>query len=343
MRRGAVRPYSVPRRIQRRGRDLFRRGAGAAGAVRPGVDLLGAYAQQQDELHARGRFEKDPQYILGTSCGAWWHGTVCTDGAPNGYGVFEYDGTSLTNMIYKPTRYDRDLPDPSLQRRRRLYGRYGQVVEVRSATAEEPADGQRLERRRYVDDRGLRERREDGRHGEEIDDRSVVVGLFLRLLRFEGELRQQERPYLFIIRSRAPVPRCASWRATVTATSSSRPRSRRRSKRTIPTPIDRSLRSVVFSSSEGRRPGDPPGLWRKWADAALLLFPRWMRHYCSNATTFARIAVRVIPPASAVMRRAGAASWSSTWCVTVRLSGTSSVKVWPPSSMQALPSASTSR
>ena len=46
------------------------------------------------------------EYILGTSCGAWWHGTVCTDGAPNGYGVFEYDGTSLTNMIYKPTRYD---------------------------------------------------------------------------------------------------------------------------------------------------------------------------------------------------------------------------------------------
>mgnify|MGYP001105760540 CR=1 FL=1 len=50
--------------------------------------------------------KKIREYILGTSCGAWWHGTVCTDGAPNGYGVFEYDGTSLTNMIYKPTRYD---------------------------------------------------------------------------------------------------------------------------------------------------------------------------------------------------------------------------------------------
>ena len=40
--------------------------------------------------------KKIREYILGTSCGAWWHGTVCTDGAPNGYGVFEYDGTSLT-------------------------------------------------------------------------------------------------------------------------------------------------------------------------------------------------------------------------------------------------------
>ena len=55
--------------------------------------------------HAVGS-KKIREYILGTSCGAWWHGTVCTDGAPNGYGVFEYDGTSLTNMIYKPTRYD---------------------------------------------------------------------------------------------------------------------------------------------------------------------------------------------------------------------------------------------
>ena len=50
--------------------------------------------------------KKIREYILGTSCGAWWHGTVCTDGAPNGYGVFEYDGTKLTNMLYKPTRYD---------------------------------------------------------------------------------------------------------------------------------------------------------------------------------------------------------------------------------------------
>lgn len=55
--------------------------------------------------HAVGS-KKIREYILGTSCGAWWHGTVCTDGAPNGYGVFEYDGPSLTNMIYKPTRYD---------------------------------------------------------------------------------------------------------------------------------------------------------------------------------------------------------------------------------------------
>lgn len=79
-------------------------------------ELLGQYAaawifsahthnNKTNFTHEAGG-KKIREYTLGTSCGAWWHGTVCTDGAPNGYGVFEYDGTQLTNMIYKPTRYD---------------------------------------------------------------------------------------------------------------------------------------------------------------------------------------------------------------------------------------------
>ena len=47
-----------------------------------------------------------PEYIVGTACGAWWKGTICTDGAPNGYGVFEYEDAKLVNQIYKATRYD---------------------------------------------------------------------------------------------------------------------------------------------------------------------------------------------------------------------------------------------
>lgn len=48
---------------------------------------------------------KIPEFILGTTCGAWWHGVICNDGAPNGYGVLEFDGTDLKNMYYKATRY----------------------------------------------------------------------------------------------------------------------------------------------------------------------------------------------------------------------------------------------
>ena len=101
-----MRPHSVPRRIQRRGRDLFRRGAELLAQFdRAWIFSAHTHNNKTNYTHAVGS-KKIREYILGTSCGAWWHGTVCTDGAPNGYGVFEYDGTSLTNMIYKPTRYD---------------------------------------------------------------------------------------------------------------------------------------------------------------------------------------------------------------------------------------------
>lgn len=284
--------------------------------------------------------KKIREYILGTSCGAWWHGTVCTDGAPNGYGVFEYDGTSLTNMIYKPTRYDETFQI-------RLYN--GEDVFTGGTAKSWKFDLQQPKNRLMAnvwnaDDTWTIEVYENGVKTGDMAKKSMIdpwsSAYFCGFCGLK-ESYASKNDHIFI-RSRVPVPRCASWRATVTATSSSRPRSRRRSKRTIPTPIDRSLRSVVFSSSEGgpaiRRASGVIG-----RDVALLPFPRRMGRYCSNATTFARIAVRVIPPASAVMRRAGAASWSSTWCVTVRLSGTSSVKVWPPSSMRALPSASSSR
>ncbi len=48
------------------------------------------------------------EYVVGTTCGAWWHGTTCTDGAPNGYGVFEFDGPELVNQFYKSTHFPDD-------------------------------------------------------------------------------------------------------------------------------------------------------------------------------------------------------------------------------------------
>ena len=46
------------------------------------------------------------EHVTGTACGAWWHGTICTDGTPNGYGVYEFDGAQISNAIYKATNYD---------------------------------------------------------------------------------------------------------------------------------------------------------------------------------------------------------------------------------------------
>lgn len=43
----------------------------------------------------------------GTVCGAWWTGPVCSDGTPNGYGVYEADGSEL-KWYYKSTGQPRD-------------------------------------------------------------------------------------------------------------------------------------------------------------------------------------------------------------------------------------------
>lgn len=42
------------------------------------------------------------EHNVGAACGAWWSGDICYDGTPNGYGVYEVDGTSL-RYRYKST------------------------------------------------------------------------------------------------------------------------------------------------------------------------------------------------------------------------------------------------
>ena len=43
----------------------------------------------------------------GTVCGAWWTGPICEDGTPDGYGVYEVDGTAL-KWYYKSTGKEKD-------------------------------------------------------------------------------------------------------------------------------------------------------------------------------------------------------------------------------------------
>jgi hypothetical protein len=35
------------------------------------------------------------EHVHGTVCGAWWTGPICYDGTPNGYGVYEVDGSEV--------------------------------------------------------------------------------------------------------------------------------------------------------------------------------------------------------------------------------------------------------
>lgn len=46
------------------------------------------------------------EHVTGTSCGAWWRSTVCTDGSPIGFGVFRIDGANIKEWAYKAARHD---------------------------------------------------------------------------------------------------------------------------------------------------------------------------------------------------------------------------------------------
>jgi hypothetical protein len=47
------------------------------------------------------------EHVHGTLCGAWWTGTVCNDGCPNGYGVYEVNGNSI-QWYHKAIGHTRD-------------------------------------------------------------------------------------------------------------------------------------------------------------------------------------------------------------------------------------------
>lgn len=47
------------------------------------------------------------EHVMPGLSGAWWQGPVCTDGAPNGYEIFEVNGSELT-WYYKSTGYPKE-------------------------------------------------------------------------------------------------------------------------------------------------------------------------------------------------------------------------------------------
>lgn len=48
------------------------------------------------------------EHINAAVCGQMWHGPIGRDGAPNGYGVYEFDGATLKDYWFKGTGFDKD-------------------------------------------------------------------------------------------------------------------------------------------------------------------------------------------------------------------------------------------
>lgn len=59
--------------------------------------------------HVNEKWEKENlmEHVHGTVCGAWWTGPICSDGTPNGYGVYEVDGDDI-KWYYKSTGKEKD-------------------------------------------------------------------------------------------------------------------------------------------------------------------------------------------------------------------------------------------
>ncbi|PRD55753.1 calcineurin-like phosphoesterase C-terminal domain-containing protein [Sphingobacterium gobiense] len=49
------------------------------------------------------------EHVHAATCGAWWKSTINGDGTPNGYMIFQIEGTSIKDWIYKPTKLARDF------------------------------------------------------------------------------------------------------------------------------------------------------------------------------------------------------------------------------------------
>ncbi|WP_421823995.1 calcineurin-like phosphoesterase C-terminal domain-containing protein [Flagellimonas oceanensis] len=56
------------------------------------VHILSGHTHQNTNYPDPNRFE----HVHGAVCGAWWSGPICSDGTPNGYGVYQMLGSEVT-------------------------------------------------------------------------------------------------------------------------------------------------------------------------------------------------------------------------------------------------------
>jgi hypothetical protein len=67
----------------------------------PNAHIMSGHTHYNRNVIKEGIYE----HVHGTVCGAWWTGPICEDGTPDGYGVYEVNGTELS-WYYKSTGHD---------------------------------------------------------------------------------------------------------------------------------------------------------------------------------------------------------------------------------------------
>ena len=56
------------------------------------VHILSGHTHQNTNYMENNRFE----HVHAAVCGAWWSGPICSDGTPNGYGVYQMSGSGVS-------------------------------------------------------------------------------------------------------------------------------------------------------------------------------------------------------------------------------------------------------
>lgn len=70
--------------------------------------MLSGHTHYQENFHGTQPYAFSER-IHGSACGAWWHSNICGEGTPNGYQVYEIDGTKVVNNYYKGTKLDKSF------------------------------------------------------------------------------------------------------------------------------------------------------------------------------------------------------------------------------------------
>src|SRR5690606_6044884 len=49
------------------------------------------------------------EHVHAATCGAWWRSNINGDGTPNGYMIYQIEGATIKDWVYKPTKLPRDF------------------------------------------------------------------------------------------------------------------------------------------------------------------------------------------------------------------------------------------
>lgn len=73
------------------------------------VHLMAGHTHYNENYLHQVDGKKIYEHVHAASCGAWWKSTINGDGTPNGYAVYEIEGSTIKNWIYKPTNLPEDF------------------------------------------------------------------------------------------------------------------------------------------------------------------------------------------------------------------------------------------